>query len=135
MPRQYAARFKSEVWVTFDPTDVEDNPTGVIHGHTVTNPLYDARQLYAHDVSVIVLDKAVKTTPVTLPSVGLLDRMKADGSIRTAVYTNVGYESLATRVQRQHDRAMEREPLIYREEVTAILGVLADLNVCPPSDS
>jgi hypothetical protein len=35
------------VWVTFDPTDVEDNPTGVIHGHTVTNPLY----LYATSVN------------------------------------------------------------------------------------
>lgn len=27
------------------------------------------------------------------------------------------------------DQAVEPEPLIYREEVTAILGVLADLNV------
>jgi hypothetical protein len=27
------------------------------------------------------------------------------------------------------DRAMEPEPLIYREEVTAILGVFADLDV------
>jgi hypothetical protein len=27
------------------------------------------------------------------------------------------------------DQAVKPEPLIYREEVTAILGVLADLNV------
>jgi secreted trypsin-like serine protease len=88
---EYADRFHSEVWVTFDPTAVDDNPTGVIHGHTVTNPLYDAKQLYAHDTSVIVLDKAVKTEPVKLAAVGLLDQMKADRSIYSAVFTNVGY--------------------------------------------
>ena len=88
---EYADRFDSDVWVTFDSTDVEDNPTGVIHGHTVTNPLYDAKQLYAHDVSVIVLDEAVDATPVTLPPVGLLTQMKADRSIYSATFTNVGY--------------------------------------------
>jgi secreted trypsin-like serine protease len=88
---EFADRFDSEVWVTFDPTDVEDSPTGVIHGHTVTNPLYDAKQLYQHDVSVIVLDSAVNATPVTIASVGLLDRMKDDGSLRSTLFTNVGY--------------------------------------------
>jgi len=88
---EFADRFDSEVWVTFDPTDVEDNPTGVIHGHTVTNPLYDAKQLYLHDVSVIVLDETVAATPVQIAPVGLLDRMKADGSLRGTLFTNVGY--------------------------------------------
>lgn len=88
---EFADRFDSEVWVTFDSTDVEDDPTGVIHGHTVTNPLYDAKQLYQHDVSVIVLDEAVSATPVTIAPVGLLDRMKRDRSIYGAAFTNVGY--------------------------------------------
>jgi secreted trypsin-like serine protease len=88
---EYADRFQSEVWVTFDPTDVHNNPSGVIHGQTVTNPLYDSKQVYAHDVSVIVLDKAVKVAPVQLPAVGLLDRMKTDRSIHSIVFTNVGY--------------------------------------------
>jgi secreted trypsin-like serine protease len=88
---EYADRFNSDVWVTFDPTDVQDNPTGVIHGTTVTNPLYDAKQLYAHDVSLILLDKAVKTTPVQIASVGLLDAMKANRSIYSTAFLNVGY--------------------------------------------
>lgn len=88
---EFADRFDSEVWVTFDSTDVEDNPTGVIHGNTVTNPLYDAKQLYQHDVSVIVLDEAVSATPVQIAPVGLLDQMKTDGSLRGTLFTNVGY--------------------------------------------
>ena len=88
---EFADRFQSDVWVTFDPTDVEDNPTGVIHGTTVTNPLYNARQLYAHDVSIILLDSAAAVTPVTIAPVGLLSTMKADRSIRSTLFTNVGY--------------------------------------------
>jgi secreted trypsin-like serine protease len=89
---EFADRFQSEVWVTFDPTDVEDNPTGVIHGETVTNPLYNPRQLYANDVSVILLDEAVNNVePVTVAPVGLLSGMKRDRSIYTTDFTNVGY--------------------------------------------
>jgi hypothetical protein len=36
---------------------------------------------------------------------------------------------LATASLGSHNRKVQREPIIYREEVTAILGVLADLNV------
>jgi secreted trypsin-like serine protease len=88
---EFADRFNSDVWVTFDPTDVGDNPTGVIHGETRTNPLYDAKQLYHHDVSVILLDEAVSTTPVKIAPIGLLSRMKADRSIYSTLFTNVGY--------------------------------------------
>jgi secreted trypsin-like serine protease len=89
---EFADRFQSEVWVTFDSTDVEDDPTGVLHGHTVTNPKYDSKQLYANDVSLIVLDEpVVGITPVTIAPVGLLDRMKADRSAYSAAFLNVGY--------------------------------------------
>lgn len=88
---EFADRFDSDVWVTFDPTDIDDNPSGVIHGETVTNPLYDAKQLYAHDVSVILLDEPVDETPVKIAPVGLLSRMKADRSIYSTLFTNVGY--------------------------------------------
>jgi secreted trypsin-like serine protease len=88
---EYADRFNSDVWVTFDSTDVEDSPTGVIHGETVTNPLYDPKQLYAHDVSVILLDEAVNVTPTKIAPLGLLSRMKADRSIYSTQFVNVGY--------------------------------------------
>jgi len=32
-------------------------------------------------------------------------------------------------VRHAHHQAIEQEPVIYREEVTAILGVFADINV------
>lgn len=89
---EFADRFDSDVWVTFDPTDVEDNPDGVIHGVTVTNPLYNARQLYQHDVSLILLDEPVENVePARIAPVGLLSRMKADRSIYSKAFLNVGY--------------------------------------------
>lgn len=89
---EFADRFQSDVWVTFDPTDVEDNPSGVIHGTTVTNPLYDSHQLYHHDVSVIVLDNPVNNvTPARIAPIGLLSTMRADHSIYSTLFTNVGY--------------------------------------------
>ena len=45
----------------------------------------------SHDVSIILLDKAVTGIPFgKLPQVGLLDQMKKSGAIDTT-YTNVGY--------------------------------------------
>jgi secreted trypsin-like serine protease len=89
---EFADRFQSDVWVTFDPTDVGDDPTGVIHGKTVTNPLYNSRQLYAHDVSIILLDNPVtNVAPAKIAPIGLLSQMKADRSIYSTVFTNVGY--------------------------------------------
>jgi secreted trypsin-like serine protease len=89
---EFADRFNSDVWVTFDPTDVEDNPTGVIHGVTVTNPLYNPKKLYQHDVSLILLDEAVNDVePATIAPIGLLSTMKADRSIYSTAFTNVGY--------------------------------------------
>jgi secreted trypsin-like serine protease len=76
------------VGVTFQSTDAE-NPATVLAGHTVTNPLY--RHGVSHDVSIILLDKAVTGIPFAkLPQVGLLDEMKKTGAIDTT-YTNVGY--------------------------------------------
>jgi len=69
-----------------------DDPTGVIHGKTVTNPLYNSRQLYAHDVSIILLDNPVtNVAPAKIAPIGLLSQMKADRSIYSTVFTNVGY--------------------------------------------
>ena len=76
------------VGVTFQSTDAE-HPATVLTGHTVTNPLYVHG--VTHDVSIILLDKAVTGIPfATLPQVGLLDQMKKSGAIDTT-YTNVGY--------------------------------------------
>ena len=68
-----------DVWVTFDP--VFSNRSKLLHGSYVTHPGYNGNTL-ANDVAAIVLDKAVRrVTPATLPDEGLLDDMKADGSL------------------------------------------------------
>jgi hypothetical protein len=38
-------------------------------------------------------------------------------------------QALAPTLRRAHDRSVEPEPLLYREEVTAMLMTLADINV------
>ena len=77
-----------QVGVTFQSTDAE-HPASVALGHTVTNPLY--KPPYGHDVSIIVLDAAQPGPYVPLPEVGLLDRMKKDGTLQTSDFVNVGY--------------------------------------------
>jgi hypothetical protein len=57
-----------------------------------TNPLFNQSQSDSQDIAVIVLDKPVKgITPVDLPTAGLLDQMKADGSLNGTLFTSVGY--------------------------------------------
>ncbi|MCW2643447.1 MAG: putative Peptidase and chymotrypsin precursor [Dactylosporangium sp.] len=65
-------------------------------GRYVPDPSYGAAQSDPHDIAVVVFDKAIPNiTPAQLPSAGLLDRLKADGSLRTATFTSAGYGSLA----------------------------------------
>jgi hypothetical protein len=57
-----------------------------------TNPLYNQAQGDPQDIAVITLDKAVSgITPVQLPTSGLLDRMKAAGTLNGTFFTSVGY--------------------------------------------
>jgi hypothetical protein len=46
---------------------------------------------HAHDVSIIVLDKAQPGPDVPLPRVGLLDDLKKAGALDAADFVNVGY--------------------------------------------
>ena len=74
-------------FVTFDETDVENNPTGLIPATARTNPAY--RGGYKDDVSVMVLSQPVTgITPARLPALGELDTIPFDQSTRLTV---VGY--------------------------------------------
>ena len=79
----------NDVWVTFDSKFTQKSK--LIHGTMHSNPLYNQSQSDTGDIAVIVLDKAVDMTPVQLPTAGLLDRMKADGSLNRTLFTSVGY--------------------------------------------
>jgi hypothetical protein len=65
-------------------------------GRYVPDPRYGGAQSDPHDIAVVVFDKAIPNiTPANLPAAGLLDRLKADGSLQTATFTSAGYGSLA----------------------------------------
>lgn len=78
------------VAVSFDSTDVE-NTTDIRPATAVTNPEYHSPTI-ANDVSLLWLTAPVTDrTPMALAPVGYLDGLKASGSIKNAVFTNVGY--------------------------------------------
>jgi secreted trypsin-like serine protease len=79
----------SDVWVTFDSKFTQNSK--LIHGTMHSNPLYNQSQSDSGDIAVITLDKAVATEPVQLPPAGLLDRMKASGTLNRTLFTSVGY--------------------------------------------
>jgi V8-like Glu-specific endopeptidase len=80
----------TDVWVTFDPQFTQRSK--LYHGTYHTNPLYNQAQSDPGDIAVITLDKAITgVTPVQLPNAGLLDRMKANGTLNGTRFTSVGY--------------------------------------------
>jgi secreted trypsin-like serine protease len=81
---------QTDIWVTFDSTF--DSSSKLLHGTMHTNPLFNQSQSDSQDIAVIVLDEPVKgITPVDLPTAGLLDQMKADGTLNGTLFTSVGY--------------------------------------------
>jgi hypothetical protein len=85
----------SDVWVSFEP-DVDPIPATLLHGTYVTHPGFNPGNL-SNDLSVVLLDDPVAgITPVTLPTKGLLDEMKAAGTLRGQTFTNVGYGVVPT---------------------------------------
>jgi hypothetical protein len=83
------------VWVSFDP--VFDPDTSTLHpGTTHTHPEFGFSGPGGfsdpHDIAVIVLDSAVAgITPAQLPTLGLLNELKASGQLRDRTFTAVGY--------------------------------------------
>jgi V8-like Glu-specific endopeptidase len=79
----------TDAYVTFDPTF--DSKSKLLHGTMHTNPAYNQSQSDTEDIAVITLDKPVNLTPVQLPTEGLLDQMKAAGTLNGTRFTSVGY--------------------------------------------
>jgi hypothetical protein len=86
----------TQVWVTFDSVFSESSILypGTMH----LNPAYPGRGASdPEDLGVIVLGSPiVGITPAALPSLGLLDRMFADRSLSSTLFTVVGYGATDT---------------------------------------
>jgi len=81
----------SAVFVSFDSQLTAEAKlyAGTYHA----DPLFGGGQGDAHDIAVVVFSKPIKgIVPAQLPPAGLLDRMKADGTLTNASrFTVVGY--------------------------------------------
>jgi secreted trypsin-like serine protease len=73
-------------FVTFDETDIEPSPSGLIPATAHTNPAYKGG--VRDDVSVMVLSTPQAITPAQLPALGYLDTLPLGQSTR---FTVVGY--------------------------------------------
>jgi hypothetical protein len=67
-------------------------------GEIALNPAYNPKILggYDHDVSALVIANPIELAPdkfPTLPPAGLLDQLQADGTLRAATFTVLGYGS------------------------------------------
>ena len=86
--------FGAEVLITFDPT-ISVSGT-FFTGAWVTHPLYSGFRGKGgisdpHDIAVVLLDQSPGLTPANLPTAGMLEELKADGTLRRTRFTAVGY--------------------------------------------
>jgi Trypsin len=89
---------RNRFWVTFDP--VLGPGITAIHGVAYhDHRAYTSGESKPHDIAVIVLDGSVDLTPVQLPSLGLLDRLKTSHRLHGALATAVGYGAVRKTMQ------------------------------------
>ncbi len=94
----YIVQYGGEAYVSFEqkfPTT--GAPKDLIHAKSILNPQYkhaNGTDLYQFDVSLLRLDKSSKVPSSKygrLPTLGLLDQMKAAGSLQQQTFTLSGY--------------------------------------------
>jgi hypothetical protein len=84
----------NDVYVTFD-TFYEIGVSTIYRGTYHVNPNYGHDNSDLNDVAVIVLDEPILgVTPAALPTAGLLDELKASGSLKGQPFVAVGYGSV-----------------------------------------
>jgi hypothetical protein len=80
-----------QVYVTFDSV-YEIGVSTIYPGTYYPNPLYGHDSANPNDIAVIVLKEQITDiTPATLPTAGLLDELKAAGSLKYQDFVAVGY--------------------------------------------
>ncbi|MES2318169.1 MAG: trypsin-like serine protease [Pseudomonadota bacterium] len=80
-----------QVKVTF-ASDVRNPAATMYTGRYIAHANYKQSQSDPHDIAVIVFDRAVTgIVPAKLPTLGLFDTLKSNGSLAATRYTAVGY--------------------------------------------
>lgn len=79
-----------DIWVSFD--SVVDEAATLHRGTYHHNPNFGGPRSDRNDVAVVVLDEPMAgITPAQLPTAGLLDEMKRNGTLKHQLFTTVGY--------------------------------------------
>jgi hypothetical protein len=84
-------------YVSFDGSipfgDLTSNTSNLVGvSEVVTNPNFNRSQSDPGDIGVLILDSNVPgLTPAALPTCGLLDQLRAQNGLKSAVFTPVGY--------------------------------------------
>ena len=86
----------SALHVSFD-ADLNGSPATIAAASYAYDERYYATRGRAqgHDVAVVILSTPPGITPMRLATAGLLDQLAAQGALRGAVFTNVGYGTSA----------------------------------------
>jgi Trypsin len=90
-PNGWTAYVSFDGSIPFGP--LSSNTTTLIGvSAAVTNPNYNRSQSDSGDVGALILESNVAgVTPATLPVCGLLDQLRAQNGLKSAVFTPVGY--------------------------------------------
>jgi hypothetical protein len=81
----------TNVGVTFD-SQFDASTSTIYLGTMHTNPLFNHSQSDTQDIAVLTFASPIQgVTPVQLPTAGLLDQMKTNGTLKSARFTSVGY--------------------------------------------
>jgi hypothetical protein len=82
---------EDQVYVSF-ATDVDPIPKRLLSGTAFSHPEFGHDQSNSFDIAVVVLDSPVRgITPAEIPEIGLLDELRAAGTLQTSGFTAVGY--------------------------------------------
>jgi hypothetical protein len=118
----------AQLQVTFEPSLVPAPATFIAATGFAFDPLFGHDQAHPHDLAVVFLPAGSTTgiTPYHLPPAGYLDQLADAGSLKKAVFVNVGYGASSNRTGRPtfgYDGLRNQSESLFRTLTPAWLGL------------